>query len=85
MLVVRVELHSAITGKITEIGRMIIANDATGTRTRGNYQTRVFKGRSTSQLDMGVVQRRGGVFNWPRQARHVWNLVSAALTQMGYG
>jgi hypothetical protein len=30
MLVVRVELHSAVTGKVTELGRMIVANDGTG-------------------------------------------------------
>ena len=34
MLVVRIELHSAVTGKVTEIGRMTITNDGYSRRCR---------------------------------------------------
>lgn len=37
MLIVRVELHSAITGEITEIARALIYNDGHGTITTGDY------------------------------------------------
>lgn len=41
MLVVKVELHSAITGETTEIARMIIHNEG-GTKSSGDYGVRCF-------------------------------------------
>jgi hypothetical protein len=85
MIVVRVELHSAITGRVTELARAEITNDATGTIERGNYLVRTLRGRGAAQLDHRVAQRHGQVTNYPRRREHVWNLVSIALTGMGYG
>lgn len=85
MIVVRVELWSAVTGQKTELARMEICNDETGTMRRRNYITRTLTGRSTVALDKRVTQREGKVTNWPAEAVHVWNLVGTALAGMGYG
>ena len=85
MIVVRVELWSARTGEKTELARMEIANDGTGTRARRNYIARTLCGRSTAALNRRQRQREGTVKDWPSEAVHVWNLVSTALFVMGYG
>jgi hypothetical protein len=74
MLVVKIELHSAITGKITEIGRANIINNGTGTHKRGNYDVEIMR-RGT----MDKVQRRGSVTDYPRLSYTVWELVRRAL------
>lgn len=79
MLVVKVELHSAVTGEISEIARMRIYNDSSGTRTRSHYVGDVFRGRSFEALDKTTVHKSGTVKNWPRLDRHVWNLVATML------
>ena len=84
MLVIRVELHSAVTGKVTEIGRMLIDNIG-GTDTVGEYRARVLRGRSANAFAQRVVQRTGLVLAYPRKALHVWHLVARALAGMGYG
>lgn len=84
MIIVRVELHSAITGEVTELARMHIAN-AGGTDAIGDYHVSTLNGRSTTALDRGVVQRRGKVLRHQRLALHVWHLVSKALLAVGYG
>ena len=43
MLVVKVELHSAVDGSVVEIGRANISNDGTGTHDVGNYLVDVFE------------------------------------------
>lgn len=86
MLIVRVELHSARDGSVTEIARAEICNDGTSReRQSGNYQCRTLKGRTARQLEDRVVQRKGTVKDYPRLALHVWNLVADALRAMGYG
>ncbi len=85
MLVVRVELHSAVTGAVTELARMDIVNTGGGTAQRGEYITQVFRGRDRAALNKRKVQREGRVNNWPRLQLHVWNLVAVALRNMGYG
>lgn len=95
MIVVRVELWSAVTGETTEIARMLIDNIG-GTHTRGNYRCRTLKGRSRQALDRAMVrtggdgifrtvQREGRVEGHPRLREHVWNLVAKALAATGYG
>ena len=85
MIVIRVELHSAITGKVKEIGRVVIDNIG-GTRTRGNYRCRAYRAgsRLTAGLEKNVI-RRGAVADHARLAEPVWNLVAKALEAMGYG
>lgn len=86
MIVIKVELWSAVSGEKTELARMEITNDATHTaRTKGNYTVRTLRGRSARDLDKRVPQREATVKNWPRAALHVWNLVAESLAQMGYG
>ncbi len=85
MIVVSVQLWSARDGSKTELARMHICNDETGTLALRNYICRVLRGRSTAQLDKLQVQRQGAVKGWPAQRLHVWNLVAMALRNMGYG
>jgi hypothetical protein len=79
MIVIRVEMHSAITGKVSEIAKMIIANDGSiEADSRGNYWCKTYR------KDSGAVSRQGTVFNYPRKSRHVWSLVARALKAMEY-
>jgi len=80
MLVVKIELHSAITGKIKEIGRMIIANTG-GTADRGNYTAKVAKKerKFRNQRVWDYPLRVGEVKDYPRLSYNVWRLVSRAL------
>jgi hypothetical protein len=85
MIIVRVELLSAITGKTTELARMEICNEGDSPDPkRGNYSVRTLRGRSTDALNERTTQRTGKVANYPRLAVHVWNLVARALKSMGY-
>ena len=85
MIVVRVELWSARTGEKTELARMEICNDATGTLERRNYLARTLRGRSTAQLNARQQQRNCEIKGWAAPKLHVWNLVAVALGSMGYG
>ena len=88
MLIVKVELWSAVTGEKTEIARMRIANTG-GTDTRGNYEVQTLRGSNATQLLVSLVKksytREGSVRNYPRKRHHVWNLVALALEAMEYG
>jgi hypothetical protein len=91
MLVVRVELHSAITGKKSEIARMIIANDGSGTGGRGNYWGRAAKGRIEGDTMIPVaimhpvrMMRHAFVTDYPRRSKHVWHLVARMLKAMDF-
>lgn len=83
MIVVRVELHSVVTGQVSELARMHIANVG-GSATKGDYQCETLRGRDKVALDKRVQQRAGKVENYPRLSIHVWHLVARALIAMGY-
>lgn len=92
MIVVRVELHSAVTGRVTEIARAVIHNVG-GTVKRGNYGAFTCRGRDSDTLHKSMVSiswdeskpvRKCEITNYPRLSQHVWNLVARALTGMGY-
>ena len=83
MIIVKVELHSAITGKITELARMRITNEG-GTNVRGDYFGVTFRGRDSKALDKNAINKFGSVKNYPRLQLHVWNLVGRMLSTMGY-
>ena len=86
MIVVRVELHSAITGKVTELARAIVVNDGTSRDPKiGHYRVRTLRGRSRASLDRDVTQREGAVRDWRRLDLHVWSLIAEALRVMRYG
>ena len=83
MIIVRVELHSAITGQVTELARMDICNIG-GSAERGDYQGRVYRGRDTAALDRRQVHKTATLHAYPRLSLHVWNLVGLMLTNLGY-
>lgn len=83
MIVVRVELHSAITHRISEIARFDIWNIG-GTQAKGDYKCAAFRGRSREALAKRVAQRTGSIKNHPRLSSHVLNLAAKALASMGY-
>lgn len=90
MIVVKVELWSAIDGSKQELARMVIDNTG-GTQTSGNYRTRTLIGRSSEALDRALnnipmkIQRESRVIGHARLKEHVWNLVAKGLANMGYG
>jgi hypothetical protein len=80
MLVIKIELHSAITGKITEIGRMHIFNKGDSIDPKiGNYGVHIFRRGSKSSIN-----RVGYVNGHRRLAKPVWNLVAKALKAVRY-
>lgn len=80
MIVIKIELHSAITKQITVLGQMIITNSG-GTNKRGDYDVRV--GAKKDAGDLGRIfhnpLRNGSVKNYPRLSYNVWRLVLRAL------
>lgn len=86
MIVVKVELWSAITGDVTELARMEICNDGKSLNPRvSDYTVRTLRGRSKEALDKRVTQHIGGVVGHRRLDLHVWHLVAKALASVGYG
>ena len=84
MIVLKLELHSAITGKVTEIGRTIIANDGQGSAKRGNYICKVArKQKDGTTYDNKRTWtdpiRQGEVKDYPRLSYNVWRLVIRSL------
>jgi hypothetical protein len=79
VIVVKVELHSAVTGKVEEIGRTIIFNRGTGTKTHGDYEVNLMR-RGTKS----TVLRAGRIEQHPRLAQPVWALVKKALAAVGF-
>lgn len=90
MLVVTVELHSAIDGRTEELGTMVIDNIG-GSRTRGDYRCRMYKKGEAKRVGgarrlpaNSKPTREGQVLNHARVAEPVQNLVSKALKELGY-
>lgn len=84
MIVIKVELWSAVSGNVTELARMLVSNDGTGIPNNMHYDVEVLRGRSKTDLDRRTVLKRTKILNWPSERLHVWNLVNKALTQLGY-
>lgn len=69
---------------VTELGRMYIANDGTGTRDLGDYKVAVCKRGTTAVpkplAPFGPCPTRGGaVLEYPRLKHNVWRLIARAL------
>lgn len=81
MIVVKIELWSARTGKVSELGRMLIANDGTSKNPkRGNYDAKILrKGSFTKSWDSAVTTRESRVEDYPRLSYSVWRLVLRCL------
>lgn len=88
MIVVKVELWSAIDGSRKELARMMIDNRSGGGATR-DYNARTYRGRSEAALHKAMIEdtttRRGKVLGHAAEKLHIWNLVAKALVNMGYG
>lgn len=88
MIVVRVELWSAVDGQRTELARAMIDNVG-GTRRVGDYACRTYRGRNEHDLDKAMAAetttRSSKVDGHRRLDLHVWHLVAKSLAAMGYG
>jgi len=83
VIVVRVELWSAVTHEKTELARMHISNVG-GTDRRRNYEGATFRGRSEKELARLTMQKTGRLVGFPSLDLHIWNLVTRMLLSMGY-
>ena len=87
MIIVRVELLSAIDGSVKELARMHISNVG-GTNTLRDYKVQTLRGRSKKQLDVSwrrqQYTREGEVKKHLSLSMHVWHLVGKALKNIGY-
>jgi hypothetical protein len=92
VIVVKVELHSAIDGRVENLGSVVIWNDGTGDRTTGNYKAvSLRKGADVYQSlrryfrdNRKAAVREGSVKGHKRLNRPVLELVRKALEDMGY-
>lgn len=74
MIIVRVELHSAITHKVTELAKVRIYNDGTSEDENiGHYNVEVLRKRGNG------IMRKGRVEQYPRKSYHILRLVIKAL------
>jgi hypothetical protein len=77
MIVLKLELHSALDGSIEELGRMYIYNDGTGTQEIGNYNAKIMRKGIKDQF--GPVYKTGYVFNHARKRDVIWKLILKAI------
>lgn len=77
MIVLTMELHSAITKRTSHLGTIRICNDGAGTQRRGNY-TAEFIHRD------GKKGKKVRVEGHRRVALPVWTLVAKVLKEGGY-
>ena len=75
MLIVRIELHSAVTGQVTTIATGKIVNTGTGSSTQGNYRIEL---RDAA----GRVWKRGHIEGFPRMRLLAWDLFYRALEKL---
>ena len=76
MLIIKIELHSAVTGEVSTIGEMRITNDGTGDASVGNYDVEI------RRVPLRSVER-ARVEGYPRLQYPVWGLVRRALGGRG--
>lgn len=90
MIVVRVELWSAITHQKTTLALMSICNEGTSLNpNRSDYEVKAHRGRDEDalmkSLRSGSATHKGHVTNHARLQEHIWVLVTKALLACGYG
>lgn len=88
MIKVTIELISAVTNKISELGVMYIANDGSGGIFKGNYIVAVCR-KGSKQVPKELFKedhpslpnaaRTGIVKEYPRLSYNVWRLIARAL------
>jgi hypothetical protein len=88
MIVIRVELWSAIDGQRTELARAMIHNTGDA-GTIADYAGETYRGRTAHALDKSMrgrqTVRNGMVTGHRKLDLHVWHLVAKMLASMGYG
>lgn len=89
MIVVPIMLWSAVSGKVENLGTIIIDNIG-GTQQRGDYRVRAYaKGADAIGIVKMVASkkpiREGRVIGHRRIAEPVGNLIAKAMKEMGYG
>jgi hypothetical protein len=75
MLIVKIELHSAVTGRITTIATGTIANTGTGSAVQGNYRIEL---RDAA----GRKWKTGHIEGFPRNRLLAWDLLYRALEKL---
>lgn len=75
MLIVRIELHSAVTGQITTIATGKIVNVGTGSPAQGNYRIEL-------QDAAGRKWKIGHIESFPRKRLLAWDLLYRALDKL---
>lgn len=75
MLVVKIELHSAVTGRVTTIATGTICNTSTGSPTQGNYRIEL---RDAA----GRKWKSGHIEEFPRKRLLAWDLLYRALEKL---
>ena len=78
MIVIRIELHSAKTGNITELGRTYITNDGKGSHRKRNYDVRVCR-KGKYDLTNYKPLRIGRIEKFPSVSKNIWCLVIQCL------
>ncbi len=72
MLVVKIELHSAVTGEVKTLATGKIINTGAGTPTQGDYRVEL-------KDAAGRPWKSGTVRNFPRKRLLAWDLLARAL------
>ena len=75
MLILKIELHSAVTGEIKTLATGKIVNSGAGMPTQGHYRVEL---RDAA----GRVWKTGTVEDFPRKRLLAWDLVYRALEKL---
>jgi len=72
MIIVTVKLHSARNGEISQLARIRLWNDGTGTQERGNYHWEI-RGKGNRFMKNGELK------NWPRKSKTALALLQKVI------
>jgi hypothetical protein len=75
MLIVKIELHSAVTGQVTTIATGKIINTGSGSPTQGNYRVEL-------QDAAGRKWKSGHIEGFPRKRLIAWDLLYRCLEKL---
>jgi hypothetical protein len=75
MLIVKIELHSAVTGQVTTIATGKIINPGSGSPTQGNYRVEL-------QDAAGRKWKSGHIEGFPRKRLIAWDLLYRCLEKL---
>jgi len=78
MIIIPIMLLSARTGTTSSLGRITIANDGTGTKSRGNYKYRI-RGKDDRAIAEGRIE------GFPRTRRLAVDLLARVLADARRG